>query len=130
MHRIPQLFRGLGRAVDEYTIQLKPGAVPFALPTPRRVAIPLLKTVKAELENMKKLGVISRIDTPTDWCARMVVVPKTNGRVRICVDLTQLNKNVRRERHPYQRLSRSWLRLPKLVYSPSSMQILASGRSH
>ena len=67
---------------------------------PRRVAIPLLKRVKAELENMEKLGIISRIDTPTDWCAGMVVVPKTNGRVRICVDLTQLNRNVRRERHP------------------------------
>ena len=100
VHRFPQLFQGLGRAVDEYTIQLKPGAVLFALPTPRRVAIPLLKRVKTELENMEKLGVISRIDTPTDWCAGMVVVPKTNGRVRICVDLTQLNKNVRRERHP------------------------------
>ena len=29
----------------------------------------------------------------------MVVVPKTNGRVRICVDLTQLNRSVCRERH-------------------------------
>ena len=29
----------------------------------------------------------------------MVVVPKENGSVRICVDLTQLNKSVSREKH-------------------------------
>lgn len=30
----------------------------------------------------------------------MVVVPKTNGWVRICIDLTKLNEDVYRERHP------------------------------
>ena len=29
----------------------------------------------------------------------MVVVPKANQKVRICVDLTHLNKNVQRESH-------------------------------
>ena len=36
---------------------------------------------------MEELGVISKIDEPTDWCAGMVVVPKANGDVRICVDV-------------------------------------------
>ena len=43
---------------------------------------------------------ISRVDDPTDWCAGMVVVVKPNNHVRICVDLTKLNENVKRERHP------------------------------
>ena len=30
----------------------------------------------------------------------MVVVPKPDGRIRICVDLTKLNESVLRERHP------------------------------
>ena len=59
-----------------------------------------MESVKAELQRMEKMGVISRIESPTDWCAGMVVVPKPNKRVRICVDLTKLNENVRRERHP------------------------------
>ena len=100
VQRFPQLFQGLGRMQGEYTIQLKDGAVLFALTTPHRVAIPLMESVRAELENMEKLGVISRIETPTDWCAGMVIVPKSNKRVRICVNLTKLNENVRRERHP------------------------------
>ena len=47
---------------------------------------------------MEKLGVITRVEEPTDWCAGMVVVPK-DDKVRICVDLTRLNESVRRERH-------------------------------
>lgn len=56
--------------------------------------------VKAELEKMEKLGVISSVEEPTEWCAGMVVVPKARGKVRICVDLTKLNDSVRRERYP------------------------------
>ena len=39
------------------------------------------------------------MDGPTDWCSGMVVVPKPQGKVRICVDLTKLNERVRREKH-------------------------------
>ena len=98
--QFPSLFQGLGKLEGEYTIQLQDGAKPFALSTPRRVAIPLLKSVKQELQRMENLGVIARVEQPTDWCAGMVVVPKANGKVRICVDLTRLNESVQRERHP------------------------------
>ena len=96
----PKLFTGLGKLEGEYTIQLDPGAKPFALSTPRRVAVPLMGAVKQELERMETLGVISKIQEPTDWCSGMVVVPKSDGKVRICVDLTRLNQSVRRDRHP------------------------------
>ncbi|ETX01927.1 MAG: hypothetical protein ETSY2_36450 [Candidatus Entotheonella gemina] len=49
---------------------------------------------------MEELGVIARVNQPTEWCAGMVVVPKANSQVRICVDLTRLNLSVKRERHP------------------------------
>ena len=56
--------------------------------------------MKEELDKMVSQGVIHKIKEPTDWCAGMVVAPKSNGKVRICVDLTRLNNSVRRERHP------------------------------
>ena len=83
----------------EYEIRLKDEVQPFVLHTPRRIPLPLLPKVKEELRRMQELGVISPVTEPTDWCAGMVVVPKSDGRVRICVDLTRLNKNVQRERH-------------------------------
>ena len=91
-----ELFAGLGRLTDNYTIKLTDDAKPFALTTPRRVAAPLLPKVKAELDRMR---VISKVTTPTDWCAGMVVVPKPSGAVRICVDLTKLNQSMKREHH-------------------------------
>lgn len=81
-----------------YKVETKEDAKPFALTAPRRVAIPLLPKVKVELQRMEQMGVITRVEEPTDWCAGIVVVPKPNGKVRICVDLTKLNESVKRER--------------------------------
>ena len=94
------LFKGLGKLNHPYTIKLRPDAVPFSQAVVRRVAIPLLQQVKRELERMEELGVIARVEQPTDWCAGLVVVPKPNGKVRLCVDLTKLDQSVQRERHP------------------------------
>lgn len=98
--KFPQLFEGLGTMAGEYHIQLKPDAKPVALFTARNVPIPLRGQVRAELERMESIGVISRVDEPTDWCAGMVVVPKKSGSVRICVDLKPLNESVLRETFP------------------------------
>ena len=97
--RYSHLFKGLGCLQGTHRIKLKEDAKLFALSTPRRISIPLRKKVKSELERMEKLGVISKVNQPTDWCAGMVIVPKSDGRVRICIDLTKLNTNVCRERH-------------------------------
>ena len=94
------LFQGLGRLEGEYTIELQDDTKPFALTTPHRVAIPLLKSVEKELKRMEELGVIKKVNQPTEWCSGMVVVPKANSQVRICVDLIRLNQSVKRERHP------------------------------
>jgi hypothetical protein len=96
--QFPELFTDLGRLMDNYETRLESDAITYALTTPRRVPLPLLPKVEAELQCMVDLGVVSKIDMPTEWCASMVVVPKQNGAVRIMiVDLTKLNKSVRRE---------------------------------
>ena len=95
----PDLFNGLGSLTVEYHIQLKQSAIPFALCTPRRVALPLLPKIKAELTRMEDMGVISKVEAPTEWCAGMVAVPKPDGNIRICVDLTKLNRSVCRAKH-------------------------------
>ncbi|GBO30625.1 hypothetical protein AVEN_202715-1 [Araneus ventricosus] len=94
---------------------LKPGAIPFAITSPRGVPIPLLKQIKAELERMVEEKVITPVLKPTEWCAPVVILPKSDGNVRICVDLVELNKNVMRELHP----------LPKAEYS---LNLLAGGK--
>lgn len=102
----PQLFNGLGKLEGEYEIKLRPDFKPYAISVPRRVAVPFLNKVRTELERMERLGVIAKVEVPTDWCAGMVVVPKTNGTVCICVDLTKLNQRVCHERHPLPAVER------------------------
>ena len=111
IERFPNLFTGLGKLEGTYSILLEEGAKPYALTVPRRVAIPLMQPVKEELCRMEKLGVISRVKEPTEWCTAMVVVPKSNQKVRICVDLTRLNRNVRRVRHPHPAVEQSLAQL-------------------
>ena len=96
----PSLFTGLGTFAQEFKVQLKANAQPFALNTPRNIPLALRPKVQAESEHMEGLGVISCVSEPIPWCAAMVVVPKPSGAVRICVDMKPLNENVLREVHP------------------------------
>ena len=97
--RFPSLFQGLGKMTEEYQIQLYPDAIPFSISAPRRIPYPLRHKVQEELVRMERSGVISKVQEPTPWCAGIVVVPKANEQVRICVDLTKLNVSVCRERY-------------------------------
>ena len=100
MEAYPRVFQGLGNFGEPYDIKLKPNAQPHCLYTPRRVPLPLRGKVKTELDRMESLGVISKVEAPTLWCAGMVAVPKKSGAIRICVDLKPLNESVLREVHP------------------------------
>ena len=84
---------------------------PFCVVTPRRVSIPLMDVVKQRMEDLQ---VIRHVNTPTDWCAGMVVVAKPRvvsstvegeeketHKVRIYVDPTKLNEIVMRENTTY-----------------------------
>ena len=83
---------------EEFTIHLKPDARPFCVMTPRRIPLSLRDPLKSELDRLEAEGVIRRVTTPTEWCAPIVVTPKKGGAgVLLCVDLSQLNKYVRRE---------------------------------
>ncbi|XP_025755625.1 uncharacterized protein LOC112842686 [Oreochromis niloticus] len=94
----PKLCNGLGKVQRAYHIKLKPNAVPYSLKT--SLPLPLMGRVKEELQRMEELGVITRVEEPTDWCAGMVVVPKKNSpRLRLCVDFTGLNEYVCREKY-------------------------------
>ena len=78
---------------------------------PRRIPYPLRPKVQTELNKMQDLGVISKITEPTPWCVCIVVVPKSNGRVHICVDLTKLNEYIYKE----------WYQLPSVEESLSQL---------
>ena len=126
--QFPQLFTGLGDMKEPYTIKMKPEAKPDSIYTPQNIPIPLRAKVQEELKRMESLGVISKVDVPTPWCAGMVVVPKGSGAVHICVDLKPLNEIVLREVHPFPKVETTLAQLSGARVFLNSMLIVGSGR--
>ena len=118
IEEFPDLFEGLGKLQEEHHITLRQEVQPVCLYTARRVPHPLLPQVKKELEAMVEQQVISPVTGPTSWCSGMVPVPKLNGRIRICIDLTLLNRAVRREVHPMRSVDENLAKLGgSVIYS-------------
>ena len=62
------------------------------------------KGVEEELDKLEDLGVIEKVQEPTPWISPLVVVPKTNGSVHLCLDMRRVNEAVIRERHMIPKL--------------------------
>ena len=95
----------------EYEIKLREGVTPFNLTTPRRIPIPLLPRVQADLKRMEDMGVIEKVVQATEWRSPEVIIPKKNDKVRICGDVIQLNKAVSRENHSMPTTERTLAKL-------------------
>ena len=82
-------------------IHITEDAKPFAVRAARPVPHAWRDNVKSQLDEMVRQGIITPLgDEPSDWCHPLVLVTKSDGGVRICVDLTKLNKFVKRPLHP------------------------------
>ena len=79
----PNLFTGLSCMSEPYEIRIKHDATPYAITSPRRVPLPLLPKVKDELERLQHFNFTEKVNTPTEWCAPMVVVQKKDRRYQI-----------------------------------------------
>lgn len=93
-----KVFEGLGQITDfEYDLKINKNSDAYTTTVPRRVPLPLMEEVRKELHKMVESGVIKQVEEPTDWCFPMVIAKKKSGKIRVCTDFTQLNKNVKRE---------------------------------
>ena len=54
-----------------------------------------------KLKQLQKQDIIAplSVDETAEWCNSLVLIPKTNGRVRLCLDPTQLNQALIRSVH-------------------------------
>lgn len=59
-----------------------------------------MDSLKETLDDMVQQGIITPVTKPTPWISSIVVVPKKNGTLRICLDPKDLNKAILREHYP------------------------------
>jgi hypothetical protein len=80
---------GLDPEIAKHTLPIKPDCKPVKQKL-RRMKPELAAKVKEEIDKQLEAGFIQPIDY-TEWLANIVVVPKKDGRIRICVDYRDLN---------------------------------------
>ena len=96
----PEVFGpGVGRLEGKYRIVLDNNTPPVQDP-PRRVPVPLREALKDTLDDLVQQDILAPVQQPTPWISSIVVVPKEDGKPRICLDPKHLNKAIRREHYP------------------------------
>ncbi|XP_053691662.1 uncharacterized protein K02A2.6-like [Sabethes cyaneus] len=81
------------------TIRIDTQAIPVYQPM-RRIPVPLEEAVDRKLDEMLKRDIIEVKTGLTTWVSPLVVVGKSNGEPRLCLDLRRVNEAVLREHHP------------------------------
>jgi hypothetical protein len=73
-----------------YYIKSNPNVTPV-VHAPRKVPYALRDKLKTELDRAVELGVIEKVNEPTEWVHSLVVVEKSNGKVRVCLERALLH---------------------------------------
>ena len=95
-----EVFEGVGKLKDyEVMLHIDESVTPVAQPA-RRIPFHMRKQVEIELERLEKQDIIEKVDGPTPWISPLVIIPKRNGEVRLCIDMRMANRAILRERHP------------------------------
>ena len=95
----PDVFQGLGRLKDSYSIEIDESVRPV-VHAPRRVPVPMREKVRKKLDELECDGVLTPVTEASDWVSSMVIVQKPSGQIRICIDPKDLNTAIRREYYP------------------------------
>ena len=121
------VFQGLGRLKDSYSIQIDDSIRPV-VHSHRRVPVPMRNKVHEKLEQLVNEGVITPVTNATDWVSSMVVVQKPNGQIRLCLDPKDLNVAISREYYPMPTIEEVSTRLKKPDSSLCWIQRTVSGK--
>ena len=95
----PNIFGyGVGKLEGEYHIRLNKDVTPIQH-SPRRVPVALRDRLKETLDSLVAQHIIVPVTQPTPWINSIVVVPKKDGTLRICLDPKDLNRGIQREHY-------------------------------
>ena len=93
------VFKGEGRLEEMLHLTLDKTVLPVILPV-RKVTLAVKETLKKEIDCLVSQGILKPVDIATDWVSSMVVVMKSNGKIRLCIDPKPLNQAFKRNHYP------------------------------
>ena len=95
-------LRGVSRDIIQHRLDINPNIKPKKQKL-RKMADEKVAAVKAEVQRLLDANVIRKIKYPT-WLANTVPVKKKNGKWRMCIDFTDLNKAFPKDDFPLPRI--------------------------
>nr|ABA96681.1 retrotransposon protein, putative, unclassified [Oryza sativa Japonica Group] len=98
----PADMPGVPREVIEHRLAVRPGARPVRQKV-RRQAPERQAFIREEVTRLLEAGFIREVIHP-EWLANPVVIPKANGKLRMCIDYTDLNKACPKDPYPLPRI--------------------------
>ena len=91
-------MKGVHPSVCTHHIYIKEGCKPIKQPQ-RRTNLALKNIVKEELQKLLDAGFIYPMSN-SEWVSPLVLVPKKNGKWRICFDYRELKKATKKDHFP------------------------------
>ena len=91
-------LKGVDPTICQHTIPMKEDAKPTRQ-RPYTYNDTFAKKIKEEIDKLKEAEFIYEIEH-TDWVSPIVVVPKKNGKLRVCVNLKKVNAATIRDSYP------------------------------
>ena len=93
-------FEGVGKLKDrKLKININPEVKPVAQKA-RKIPYGLQSKVEDKLKELENKGIIEKVEGPAKWASPLVVVPKSNGDIRLCTDMRRANEAIIREKFP------------------------------
>nr|ABF96095.1 retrotransposon protein, putative, Ty3-gypsy subclass [Oryza sativa Japonica Group] len=114
--KTPSDMPGVPREVIEHELMVRPDAKPVKQRL-QRFAPDRRQAIREELDKLLKAGFIREVLQP-EWLANPVMVRKANGKWRMCVDFTDLNKACPKDHFPLPRID-------QLVDSTAGCELLS-----
>ncbi|MDV3176183.1 MAG: reverse transcriptase domain-containing protein [Sweet potato little leaf phytoplasma] len=113
---VPADMPGIDPKIAEHHLDVYPGASPVKQKR-RNYSREKEEAIKEEVQKLLKAGFIRELKYP-EWLANVVMVKKSTGKWRMCVDFTNLNKACPKDEYPLPNLS-------KLVDSTAGHKVLS-----
>ena len=99
-NELSDVFTGIGCSEGTFKLTVKEDSHPYKT-SPRRVAYAIQQFLKEEFDRLQEqqINVPLDVDETLEWCNRLVLVPKANSKLQLCLDLPRLNKVLIRPVH-------------------------------
>ena len=86
-------YRNVDAMLEEYTDVFSGLG---CLPGEYDIVVATVSNLQKKTTTLEEQTMIAKVDVPTPWISNCLAIRKSNGAVRLCIDLTDLNKAIQR----------------------------------